>query len=348
MTDTLLRRLIVLLTAAQSRRALPVFLLCVAACFVPAASAQVDGEWETTLGSATLRIDKSVNPPRISTYIRRREANPMLGWRNIRLDGRFSDYLGDGLVWRGLWHMPRDRSPEPDMRPCSTTSVPRGGNPRYDATVYWGNFTVTFNAAENRFDGYLYSCDGRRRTSPRITGTRLATSAAAVPPTTTAPATRAAQGCDETGADTTVLRDTYGRIAPLEFSPRYKLGPCTIDALRGDKFDILLVNPEGKRPVRLVMKGVRSLGRVRHNGANALGLEYAHGSFSVGLPFVGDPTPNTVIRDRTMRAEFCNAIYWLAFLDFSDRTQSPPIAMVVSECGRRLNPEPELRVEGQP
>jgi hypothetical protein len=62
-------------------------------------------------------------------------------------------------------------------------------------------------------------------------------------------------------------------------------------------------------------------------------------TYAQGLPFAGDPRPGSSIMNLTMSGRFCNSAFWVAYLDFSDGSQSEPVGMLVSKCGARLHPE---------
>ena len=343
------------------------FALSVAFATTPA-NAQIQGEWESVFGQAQLEVSNSSTqvpePGWISTWFRSREADPLRGWRNIRFDGRYR-----GLVWEGMWHMPADRTIVAGMRRCDRTAIPRGGH-AYDATPYFGKFRFTFNTAENRFDGVWFNCDRGLPAQPVgylatyfITGTRLNTYAGrtdnSVRPTGAITSTPNSSGGPPLVDPTMPLDDdaqlerilsraqflmidrTTHRETAVPMSQRYQIRPNIIDALAVDKFQIDFRNPEAKRPIRLAMKGVNILGFFPSSLPDRIGLGIAYNGriAALGLPFIGEMQAGSAIANRTMPAPFCGSAGWLAYLDFSDGSQSEPIAFLFSKCGAKAHPE---------
>ncbi len=323
------------------------------ALFPPSgAGAQVgrDSTWVTDTGDLRIYVPDSPSYPRENwrngagprADIAPRAAVVMEGeYRNLRWKGRY-------------WVMTsRDHKPHGSMCLGSRPTLYTAADDSYD----YGIFDVTFNAAENSFTGTRqWQCrypDGRTRTGPIeiFSGTRSGITTAmqptlAVPTAPIVPNPASAgspdswlpdrRNCDEMRG--LVIR-VDGRDIPT--TSRYVIRPCTLDALTGDKFQIDMPNPEGKRPMRLALRGF-NLNDIQPDPETRnliLTGRFTPDTYAQGLPFAGDPRPGSSIMNLTMSGRFCNSAFWIAYLDFSDGSQSEPIGALLSKCGARLHPE---------
>lgn len=322
------------------------FFLCLiaaaATCLAPPAAAQVAGDWDTTLGQVTVRRDGRVAPGWTTGTGRQLPIRP--GGQLVNLEGRMT-----GLRWTGDWFS-FGPSPNPGTRPCPVPSRPRGYTAR-DNTQYFGDFDVTFNAAETRFTGtFRWVCrheNGRVRYGPAtpFTGTRRNTltqdgnpgSSRDVPTHTPSdrllpkgrtidpyrPGARGSAYCNSLNGPTIVA----GNRTPIRFSTRYRSRPCIAGPL--EKIEVAMIDPEGKRATQIIAREYRistvSRGQptiIRLTGANARAV----------IPFAGVPARGTLVRGN-LGAAICNGDLWLLHLRFSDGTDSDPIGTVQSRCG---------------
>jgi len=326
-------------------------LVGMAAC-VSSANAQVgrNSTWETETGEIRIFVPDSSTYPRDNWRSGSGSRSDVGELAFVQMQGEYRN-----LKWKGEYWVMGARDHRPHGSIC-LGSRPNGFTPVDDSYDY-GIFDVTFNAAENSFTGTRqWQCkypDGRTRQGPVETfnGTRSGITAAmrptrAVPngPVSSDPGTGGTpttpfperQDCDELRGF--IIRADGREIAS---SPRYFVRPCTIDALSGEKFQIDIINPEGKRPMRLALRGFRLDSLLPNPVSRAITLSgrFTSDTYVQGLPFTGDPARGSAIMNQTMSGRFCNSAIWIAYLDFSDGTQSEPMGALLSKCGARLHPD---------
>lgn len=323
------------------------------------ASAQVVGNWKFRLGD-----EQGVN-----FTIARHPTNPRILIGEGTIDDRRLVFFGEfrNLKWYGTWYWYGPGSRRlPGLRTCAAPVAPRPGTPGYGTrTTHTGGFEFTFNAAENRITGSWKSAcsgpDGRAESGPPVDflGRRMNTYEAAPPSTEYRPAP-VASGTSGTASapldpvlageeprDDSPCTNRFGlRLSPsgnsagpaTVFSSRYRLRPCMTNAGKWVQVDLL--NPEGKRPVRLVLQGLRITHGFSVDGRQVLMGSQSGRTLQQGLRFIGEPRPGEVISRIGMSGGICSAPVWLAWLDFSDGTRSrEPIGMLISACGAQAHPE---------
>lgn len=322
------------------------------------AAAQVVGEWQY----------EAIPGTPSSIRITRDPANPerMIGVGD--LNGSLIAFVGEfrNLRWYGTWYWYgpgnfRLRG----LRSCASPVLPRPGTPGYGRrTNHTGGFEFTFNAGENQLRGSWKSAcsapDGRAESSLPIafSATRMNTYSVAAPPAiqfrgTTTDTPRSGGGESEPRllgeaerddrpctafADFRISGSGTAGIPNTVFSSRYRLRPCMTSAAKMVQVDLL--NPEGKRPIRLVMQGLR-INYVDGTVARSTIMAIPTGVTNLqGLRFIGEPRAGQVIGRIPMSGRICSAPAWLVWLDFSDGTRSrEPIGTVLSVCGIRAHPE---------
>lgn len=313
-----------------------------------------DSEWTSPQGDIRIYVGNSSHYPATNWRTGngpRRDAGPQAF---VEMQGQYQN-----LRWQGqYWVMGAEDSHRPNGGRCVGTR-PNGYVVGDDAYEY-GEFDVTFNAAENSFNGQRrWICrdpEGRTRRGAwePYTGTRkgyaVATPATARAPTATVDTTPTPPPAGTGGAPPVPSDDcpAMERLVVLadgqryRKTPRYAIRPCKLDALEGDKFQVDLTDPEGKRPTRVYARAFRITGALSvHRSTRELTIPARFSGYTVSasLPFVGEPRAGSAIFNRTMPGAFCNSAFWLAWLDFSDGSRSDPIAVLMSECGARLHPE---------
>ncbi len=320
--------------------------------------AQVVGEWQY---EAVPDVPSSIRITRDPAHPER-----MIGVGD--LNGSLIAFVGNfrNLKWYGTWYWygpVRDRLP--GLRTCADFVSPRPGTPGYgQRTKHTGGFELTFNAAENQLVGTWKSAcsgpDGRAESSQPIafSASRMNTYSVAPPPaipfrgTTTAnppsggtggkprlvgEAERDDRPCAAI-ADFRISSSGTAGVPNTVFSTRYRLRPCMTSA--GKMVQVDLLNPEGKRPIRLVMQGLR-INYVEETVARNTIMAIPTGITNLqGLRFIGEPRAGEVIGRIPMSGRICSAPLWLVWLDFSDGTRSrEPIGTVLSVCGINAHPE---------
>ncbi|OYX50841.1 MAG: hypothetical protein B7Y97_06390 [Sphingomonas sp. 32-66-10] len=312
----------------------------------PPATAQVVGDWDTTLGQITIRREARVAPGWTTGTGRQLPVRPR--GQLVNLEGRMA-----GLRWTGDWFS-LGPSPNPATRPCPVPSKPRGYSDR-DNTAYFGDFTVTFNAAETRFTGtYRWVCrhqNGRVRYGPAtaFSGTHRNTytqdgnprESRDVPPVTRSepvesdrprldpyrPGARSAEFCNSLRGSTIIA----GTRTPIRFSGRYRSRPCYIGPL--DKIEVAMDDPEGKRPTQVIAREYK----VSTISGDQTIIRLTGGNIRAVLPFAGVPVRGSLVRG-TLGTAICSGDTWLLHLRFSDGTDSEPIGTVISRCGPANRP----------
>lgn len=320
------------------------------------ATAQVVGEWQY----------EALPDTPSSFRITRDPAHPerMTGMGD--LGGHLMVFVGEfrNLKWYGTWYWYGPGSVRlPNLRTCAEPVAPRPGTPGYGRrTKHTGGFEFTFNAAENMINGSWKSActgdDGHAGSSRPIafTATRMNTLVAAAPTARFdgAPVSNSPSGA--TGSEPRLLGETppddrpcaqigrfkisasgSGSAPDTVFSSRYQIRPCLTSAAK--KVQVDLLNPEGKRPVRLVLQGLRVNQQVTAPRPVIMAVPTGV-TYQQGLPFIGEPRAGQAIMNIAMAGRICSAPLWLAWLDFSDGTRSrEPIGALVSVCGIEAHPE---------
>lgn len=322
-----------------------------------------DSEWTTAEGDIRVRANATSHYPRDNWRTgmgARREAGPHAF---VEMQGSYRY-----LRWQGeYWIMGADDSWRPGStggayRPTGTCigTRPAGYTSGDDARDY-GEFDVTFNAAENAFTGQkrwiCRAADGRARKGPwePFNGTRkgyavVGQNTAVVPNAQVNPNPGNGGGGGSGGARSDPLGDcrSFERAVlnvdgqQIRFNRRYGIRPCSIDAARLEKFQIDFINPEGKRPVQVQLRAIRITGSPGINPGTReilIPATFTGQMAHQNLPFMGDPRPGSAWFNLLMPGSFCNAAFWAAHLKFSDGTQSDPFTLLSSECGARNHPE---------
>lgn len=313
-----------------------------------------DSEWSSPQGDIRIYVGNGTHYPSSNWRTGngpRRDAGPLAF---VEMQGQFQN-----LRWQGqYWVMGAEDSHRPNGRRCVATR-PNGygtGDGAYD----YGEFDITFNAAENSFTGQRrWVCrdpEGRTRRGAwePYTGTRKGLAVVGQPsapaPTATVDTTPTTPPAGAGESPSMPVNDcaSMERFVLLidgqryRKTPRYGIRPCKLDAAQADKFQVDLINPEGKRPTRVYLRSVRITGSIsidRATGELTVPARFSGHSASVNLPFVGEPRAGSVVLNRMMPGSFCSSAFWLAWLDFSDGTRSEPVATMISECGARAHPE---------
>lgn len=327
-----------------------------AALHAAPAAAQVVGEWQYTILPDTPSSFRITRDP---AHPQRMTAVGDLGGHLIAFVGEFRN-----LKWYGTWYWYGPGSVRlPGLRTCAALVSPRPGAPGYGRrTAHTGGFEFTFNAAENTIRGSWKSAcsgpDGRAESSQPIefTANRMNTYVA-TPPTarlgnasvSTTPSSTGGgepRPLGEGAADDRpcaqigrfkISSSGSGSAPDTVFSARYQIRPCLTSAAK--KVQVDLLNPEGKRPIRLVLQGLRVNQQVA--GLRPVIMAIPTGAtYQQGLPFIGEPRAGQAIMNIPMAGRICSAPMWLAWLDFSDGTRSrEPIGTLVSVCGIAAHPE---------
>lgn len=326
-----------------------------AALLASPAAAQVVGEWQYELfpgEPASFRITRD-------------PAHPERMYATGDLHGNLIAFVGEyrNLRWYGTWYWYGPGSVRlPGLRTCAAAVAPRPGTPGYgQRTTHTGGFEFTFNAAENTIRGSWKSAcsgpDGRAESGAPLdfSASRMNTYTAATPtarlggavtpgtgatsggePTLAGMDDRNDQPCTE-AARIKISASGSGSAPDTAFSTRYRIRPCLTTA--GKKIQVDMPNPEGKRPIRLVLEGLRLVQQV--NDLRPVLVASPTGATHMqGLPFIGEPRAGQAIMNIPMAGRICSAPLWEAWLDFSDGTRSrEPIGVIVSVCGMQAHPE---------
>jgi hypothetical protein len=320
-------------------------------------AAQVVGKWQYELfpGEPT------------SFRISRDPAHPELMYATGYLHGSLIAFVGEfrNLKWYGTWYWYGPGSVRlPGLRTCAAAVTPRPGTPGYgQRTTHTGGFEFTFNAAENQIRGSWKSAcsgpDGRAESGQPIdfSAMRMNTYTATAPTARLGNTSISTTPAPSTGGDEPRL---LGEVPPDDrpcaqiarfkistsgsgsapdtlFSARYQLRPCLTSAAK--KVQVDLLNPEGKRPIRLVLQGLRVSQQV--TGPRPVIVASPTGvTYQQGLPFIGEPRAGQAIMNIPMAGRICAAPMWQVWLDFSDGTRSrEPIGALLSVCGMQAHPE---------
>lgn len=320
------------------------------------AAAQVVGEWQYELfpgEPASFRITRD-------------RAHPERMYATGELHGSLVAFVGEyrNLRWYGTWYWYGPGSVRlPGLRSCAAAIAPRPGTPGYgQRTTHTGGFEFTFNAAENQIHGSWKSAcsgpDGRAESGQPLDFSAMRMNTY----TMGAPQTRQFNGSATSSGGTTgsgeptpvgelarnnepcadvarfkISGSGSGSAPDTVFSSRYRIRPCMTTA--GQKIQIDMPNPEGKRPIRLVFQALRVTQQI--NSLRPVLLAIPTGAtHQQGLPFIGEPRAGQAIMNIPIAGRLCSAPMWQAWLDFSDGTRSrEPIGVVISVCGMRAHPE---------
>lgn len=330
--------------------------------------AQVVGDWETNFGDLRIYNDRTgatINPRYdMSASGARRDVGDLAF---ILMHGEY-----DRLRFKGdWWILGRPRGSTPPRRSCVPSRPPLYTSA--DDTREYGVFLINFNAAENSFTGTIQwhcrNADGRTREGPLETFTgrrkgsdlqvyvppsRAATGAIDPNPNpggSPAPGGRSAreqrewdyrQCTQQLDLISLNIAGANGSRQLTRFVRDFQIRPCAIDATAFEKFQIDLLNPPpDKRPSQLVLRSILVEGSPA--GGPPVGIQvpvrFLPTTITRNLPFVGVPRAGSAIRDQIMPGNFCNAALWLAYMRYSDGTESPPFSAITSECGIRNHPE---------
>lgn len=326
------------------------------------ATAQVVGEWQY---EALPDTPSSFRITRDPAHPERMTAVGDLGGHLIAFVGEFRN-----LKWNGTWYWYAPGGVRlPNLRTCAEAVAPRPMTPGYgQRTKHTGGFEFTFNAAENTIQGSWKSActgdDGHAGSSRPIafTARRMNTYSLAGQPTTEYRPQAAGGSSSSSGAVGPKPRlldepSAAQRDAPCSssmafkvsasgsngvpdtiFSSRYQLRPCWTNV--GKQVQIDLLNPEGKRPIRLVLQALRVTSALTIGGRQTLMAIPTGRTVQLGLPFIGEPRAGQAIMRIGIPGAICSAPVWLARIDFSDGTSSrEPIGALVSMCGAQAHPE---------
>lgn len=297
---------------------------------VQPAQAQIAGEWTFPIGQTRLEVDNRANvndltPPWIATQITvdtPRAAGVMSFYGSYR-----------NLVWEGQWYFYNGRPPEGTaFEPCR---VPHG-HPRRRDTLVYGTFRVTFNAAENRFEGVLTRCraqTGDPAYSQPWVGTRNNTYTVQggpapepesrevprfplnipIPPPVPTPDQQGAIDAARTERNCLALRDGLD----VAWSRDFETHPCIYNI--GDEVEIIARTNATQRPVSVIYRAFHA-GR---NGRPAyLRIESRRGLPNQGVPRAGH-------RYRvSFGGDICRESTWMLSLLMSDGTETVPIGMM--------------------
>lgn len=346
----------------NSRQLVSVFTVVAICAGLTGAQAQVgtDSEWTTAEGDIRVRANATSHYPREnwrSGMGARREAG---SHAFIEMQGSYRN-----LRWQGeYWIMGADESWRPSgtggsYRPTGTCvgTRPAGYTTGDDARDY-GEFDITFNAAENAFTGQkrwiCRAADGRARKGAwePFNGTRkgyvaVGQNTATAPTATINPNPGSSSGggsrSDPLGDCRSVERAVLNiNGQQMLFNRRYGIRPCSIDAAAFEKFQIDFINPEGKRPTQVYLRSIRITGSPGINPGTReilIPATFSGRTASQNLPFMGDPRPGSAWFNLLMPGSFCGSAFWIAHLRFSDGSQSDPFTILTSECGMRNHPE---------
>ncbi len=304
---------------------------------VPAADAQMVGDWDSDLGPFRLDIQRSSSNP-APNWVVARTRHEVAG--EIILEGGVRN-----LVWEGQWFYYEGR-PITGMRRCARRDG-IAGRP----TLVHGRFRVTFNAAESAFTGTWIACDGRgpeRVLQFPFNGVRRNTVGAAAPRTVDVPGGGVSPNPEGDGArmrggrffrgSADLRKILIGRMA-LDFS----IKPYKVSA--GQSMQIDVRAPQSQRPVTVIFEAFEPI------PTDKTGLRYmireTGPSFQLGLPFRGVPSVGSSLFV-TLPGAVCRSDFWLVRLAMSDGTVTGIAGVAVSLCGpSRLGEATEgERIEG--
>ncbi len=290
------------------------------------ATAQIAGEWAFPFGTTRLEVDNRANvndltPPWIYTTVQANASNSLSFYGNFR-----------NLVWEGQWYHYGGRPPlGTAFQPC----VRPHGHPRRRETLIYGTFRVTFNAAENRFEGVMTRCraqTGNPAYSQPFVGTRNNTYTEYVrpaeppetrevprlpfnpaPPLTPTPDQEAARDARQAERDCRTQRDHLG----MSWSSGFGVHPCIYNI--GDELEIVTNANQTQRPVSVILQAFHA------EGGHL--VHYLRREMRVGLANQGVPRAGHRYRVR-LRGEVCHETTWLVRLLMSDGTETAPIGMI--------------------
>lgn len=309
-------------------------------------SAQIAGVWTFPYGEARLEVDNRVNvngltPPWIATSM------DVPGGGTISFLGGYRN-----LVWEGRWYFFGDQAPRGiAFRPCAQ---PHGDQYRRPTNRY-GRYRVTFNAAENRFEGVMSNCNlqplagggaqalvGTRNNTFTVQGgparepetrevPRLPFNIPIMPPVAT-PEQQAAIQAGEGERQCAELRESMQTIA---WSQGFQTHPCIYNI--GDEVEIITLANQTQRPVSVIYRAFhplpgqvvrdRSLPRgYRIDGGRPL---YLRISSRRGLPNQGVPRAGHRYRI-SFPGDICRERAWMLSILMSDGTETAPIGMVIA------------------
>lgn len=293
--------------------------------------AQIAGRWTFPYGQSWLEVDNRVGvngltPPWIQAGM------------NDETGGTFS-YYGNyrNLVWEGRWYFFGDSPPSGiAFRPCAQ---PHGDRYRRPTNRY-GRFRVTFNAAENRFEGVMSNCNIEPiagRGSQAFVGTRnnTITFSGEAPPAreprdispsvpgslpTALPredyeAAQAARADAASERACVALRDDLD----VAWSAGFSTHPCIYNI--GDEVEIITRTDQTQRPVSVIY-------RAFHAGRDGI-PRYLRISSRRGLPNQGLPRAGHRYRI-SFGGDICREANWMLSILMSDGTETGPIGMVVT------------------
>lgn len=340
------------------------------------AQAQVgtDSDWSTADGDLRIYANASTLYPRDnwrSGMGARRDAGSLA---YVEMQGSYRNLRWQGEYWiMGAEDGWRPSAAEGSYRPsgaCAATR-PNGYRPGDDADDY-GEFDITFNAAENAFTGQKrWICrypDGRARKGAwqPFNGARKGLVAqmqnSVAVPTGTVTTTPSGGTTPAPGGRTPreqrewdYRQCTYqldiisldiaqpdGSRRNTRFVRDFQIRPCTIDAAAFEKFQIdMLSPPADKRPAQLFLRSIQIEGipgpSVDRN--IRVPVRFLNPTISINLPFTGVPRPGSAIMNQIMPGRFCSAALWAAYMRYSDGTESAPFSVIISACGARNHPE---------
>lgn len=333
-------------------------LLAGAALAVPnatPAAAQIVGEWQYQAiadSPASFRVTRDPANPRKMTAV------GDLGGHLVVFEGTFVN-----LTWSGNWYWWGDGATPPSgIYGCRYPTFAASSHAPPRRTATYGAFEFRLNAAETAMTGWWATKCLRTPENARVPGkisfsaTRMNTYTAAAPcgarmaQRTPVPTPRGSPGSpprllgedpmDDSACATRArikLSATGSAAVPdTVFSARYRLRPCLTSVARSVQIDFL--NPEGKRPMRLRLEGLRihqAVGTAPNQTILASPTGAVH---QQGLRFIGEPHAGQVMGNIALPGRICAAPFWLAWLDFSDGTRSnEPIGIVGSVCGIELH-----------
>lgn len=294
----------------------------------PPVQAQISGDWGFPFGQTRLEVDNRANvndlvPPFIYTTV---QINPS---STLSFYGTFRN-----LVWEGQWYHYGARPPAgAAFQPCVR---PHGHRSRRETLVY-GTFRVTFNAAENRFEGTISRCRAQAGTagySQPFNGTRQNTytehgGPAAEPqrrdvpvfplplpvsPPTPTPEQDAARALAAADRQCLALRDG---LRTVSWSTGFASHPCIYNI--GDQIEIITRTDQTQRPVSVIYRAFHA-GR---DGRPAyLRIESRRGLPNQGVPRAGHRY------QVSFGGDICRESTWMLSLLMSDGTETAPIGMI--------------------
>ena len=358
----------------NSRQIISAIAVVSASVALSGAQAQVgtDSEWTTAEGDIRIRANATSHYPRDnwrSGMGARRDAGPLA---YIEMQGSYQNLRWQGEYWiMGAADGWRPANTGPAYRPSAcVASRPNGYTVGDDANDY-GEYDITFNAAENAFTGQkrwvCRSSDGRARKGAwePFNGTRKGYVAAGqhTAPVPTAPINPNPSGSGGTSGSGSPRSNPLGDCVDftrveliidgtlVRPDRRYGIRPCQIDAASFEKFQIDFINPEGKRPTQLLMKAFRLMGtpQIRPDRSSiVVPAVYSGKRAQQSLPFMGEPRAGSAWFNLLMPGSFCNSPFWIASFRFSDGSESAPFTFLFSECGARNHPEELPRSDSSP